>query len=83
MLFQNGGAAGEPGRGGKIASEKHCTQCGAAIPVAHSELSPLLEHFQQTYGFAATPGSLTFDGLCAACLQSEHGSDATPVDLQP
>ena len=44
-----------------------CTACGTVITVAHKDLTPLLEHFAQTYGFAVDPTSWTFSGLCAEC----------------
>jgi len=61
----------------------HCTQCGSVIPVAHSALSPLLEQFKQSYGFAVTPASLTFSGLCADCLAAMPAADADEIAPKP
>ena len=67
----------EMGAGGKVysiagdAGHHHlvCLACGKVLTIDRDELTPLVQHIRETYGFMIQADHQAFHGLCADCSQ--------------
>ncbi len=59
-----------------------CRSCGKVIGVEQSEVKSLVEHLEETHGFAVEINEMTIPGLCRECraISAEILSLSTEVD---
>jgi len=56
-----------------------CRACGKLIRLEAHEVQPLLEHFQETYGFETDAEHLVIPGLCQECREAQAESERAQV----